>query len=603
MEGWFNLGRQRAFSLFRNGEYAESQQEMLNSVNGINIMLRQVLSLSEKERLAWQVRTLYYSDILEVLDPTNVFDFVLKWKGIVFESLMEDRSIVHATEDDKNGQKILDEIVKLRRQLSIVINSDNVSKNSECEHISHRIEELERSLAKLSTAFKNIRGKTGNITTTQVQLSLPKSTTLIEFIQFNDFKLSRGNQRSYAALLLTNQNAPILCKIPEAEAIDQAVGSGKASIAENNENMLSDSMKILAEKLWSPISKYLPPETKTLAISPDGALNFLSFATLPDADGRFLAEKYAIAYVGSGRDLASPTPKDHIKQIALFANPVFDQGALSSAPNSLAMRSAEMAEFGQIVLPQLPGTEAEGKSLVQEAEKEEWAATAYFGDKATEHQIRSIKNPGILHLATHGFYLNAFTQNDENTRGMKLVGLDQGKPVQNNGKGVDAMRASGIALTGAQATLKAWSQGKAPDPDNDGVLTAEEVAGLDLEGTWLVTLSACESGIGEVKSGEGVFGLRRAFMMAGAQNLLMTLWPVNDTTTADFMKDFYHRALPSGDAPRALAETQRDWLVKLRKEKGLLAAVRDAGPFIMTTMGSLPANATFSVQQKKTFLK
>ena len=252
------------------------------------------------------------------------------------------------------------------------------------------------------------------------------------------------------------------------------------------------------------------------------------------------------------------------------------------------IRSAEMAEFGQITLPQLPGTEVEGKSLVLEAEKQGWAATAYFGDKATEHQIRALKKPGILHLATHGFYLNAFTPSDDNTRGMKLVGLDQNTPVQNNGKGVDPMRASGIALTGAQVTLKAWSEGKAPDPDNDGILTAEEVAGLDLEGTWLVALSACETGVGEIKSGEGVFGLRRAFMMAGAQNLLMTLWPVNDATTADFMKDFYRRALASDDAPRALADTQRDWLVKLRKEKGLLSAVRVAGPVVMATTGKLP---------------
>jgi hypothetical protein len=148
------------------------------------------------------------------------------------------------------------------------------------------------------------------------------------------------------------------------------------------------------------------------------------------------------------------------------------------------------------------------------------------------------------------------------------------------------MRASGVALTGAQATLKAWSEGKVPDPQDDGILTAEEVSGLNLDGTWLVTLSACESGVGEAKSGEGVFGLRRAFMMAGAQNLLMTLWPVNDDTTAKIMADFYKKALANGDAAGSLSEVQRDWLVKLRNEKGLLPAVRDAGPFAMVVMAN-----------------
>ena len=152
------------------------------------------------------------------------------------------------------------------------------------------------------------------------------------------------------------------------------------------------------------------------------------------------------------------------------------------------------------------------------------------------------------------------------------------------------MRRGGLALAGAQNTFQAWGRGEAPQPSNDGVLTAEEAAGLDLQGTWLVTLSACETGVGKSQSGEGVFGLRRAIMMAGAKNLLMTLWPVSDDTTGKIMADFYTKALTSGKAWESLAEVQRDWLVKLRKEKGLQVAVRDAGPFAMAVMVN-PANA------------
>jgi hypothetical protein len=165
---------------------------------------------------------------------------------------------------------------------------------------------------------------------------------------------------------------------------------------------------------------------------------------------------------------------------------------------------------------------------------------------------------------------------------MSVIGIEA---PQINKKGVDPMRASGIALTGAQSTLRSWAERKAPDPETDGVLTAEEVAALDLAGTWLVTLSACESGVGEARSGEGVLGLRRSFMMAGAENLLMTLWPVSDQTTPEIMADFYREALKTGNAPGSLAKVQREWLVKLRKEKGLLAAVHDAGSFVMATIG------------------
>jgi CHAT domain-containing protein len=148
------------------------------------------------------------------------------------------------------------------------------------------------------------------------------------------------------------------------------------------------------------------------------------------------------------------------------------------------------------------------------------------------------------------------------------------------------MHRSGVALAGAQVTLKAWAKGEVPPTNNDGIVTAEEVGGLKLKGTWLVTLSACDTGSGQARAGEGVMGLRRGFIQAGAQNLLMTLWPISDEATVQIMLDFYDRALKSGDAPAALAETQREWLVNLRKETGLLNSVMLAGPFIMSSQGT-----------------
>ena len=140
-------------------------------------------------------------------------------------------------------------------------------------------------------------------------------------------------------------------------------------------------------------------------------------------------------------------------------------------------------------------------------------------------------------------------------------------------------------MAGAQRTLQAWAKGEVPAIENDGVVTAEEVGGLKLDGTWLVVLSACDTGGGEARAGEGVMGLRRGFIQAGAQNLLMTLWPISDETTVQIMLDFYDAALKGGNAPQALADAQRNWLVKLRKERGLLEAVRLAGPFIMSSQG------------------
>ena len=153
------------------------------------------------------------------------------------------------------------------------------------------------------------------------------------------------------------------------------------------------------------------------------------------------------------------------------------------------------------------------------------------------------------------------------------------------GKLVNPMHRSGLALAGAQTTLEAWSRGEVPPIENNGIVTAEEVGGLKLDRTWLVVLSACETGSGEARAGEGVMGLRRGFIQVGAQNLLMTLWPISDETTVQIMLDFYDAAFKSGNAPQALADVSRDSLVKLRKERGLLDAVRLAGPFIMSSQG------------------
>ena len=149
------------------------------------------------------------------------------------------------------------------------------------------------------------------------------------------------------------------------------------------------------------------------------------------------------------------------------------------------------------------------------------------------------------------------------------------------------MHRSGIALARAQSTLDAWKRGEIPPTDQDGIISAEEVGSLDLNGTWLVALSACDTGMGKLRAGEGVMGLRRGFIQAGAQNLLMTLWPVLDRATSEFMLDFYSSVQKSGNPPEALASVQRNWLVSLRKKQSALVAVVVAGPFILSFQGPL----------------
>jgi CHAT domain-containing protein len=234
----------------------------------------------------------------------------------------------------------------------------------------------------------------------------------------------------------------------------------------------------------------------------------------------------------------------------------------------VALRSVEMRDLQSISLPPLPGTAAEAAALAKRFGN---SAKVFLGPNATKAKLRQVNSPHILHLATHGFFLPEIELGKPNT----VPGREEEIP---KGKLVNPMHSSGLALAGAQTTLEAWSRGETPPIENNGIVTAEEVGGLKLDGTWLVVLSACETGSGEAKAGEGVMGLRRGFVQAGAQNLLMTLWPISDETTVQIMLGFYDMAEKTKNAPQALAEVQRDWLVKLRKEHGFLDAVRLAGP-------------------------
>lgn len=233
--------------------------------------------------------------------------------------------------------------------------------------------------------------------------------------------------------------------------------------------------------------------------------------------------------------------------------------------------------------------------LAARSKQWKWPSNCFLAADATEAELRKLRSPHILHLATHGFVLDA--QKEDQTQ----VGLTSSFETKKTRYFENPMHRSGLALAGAQTTIDAWQRRDTPPAENDGIVTAEEVdtpptendgivtaeeaSALKLEGTWLVTLSACNTGGGEAKSGEGVLGLRRGFIQAGAKNLLMTLWKISDKDTVDIMAEFYDAAHRTGNPAQALADVQRDRLVKLRKTDGLVTAVNLAGPFILNSQG------------------
>jgi tetratricopeptide (TPR) repeat protein/CHAT domain-containing protein len=552
--------------------------------------LSDILSFtSEQQRLEFQKIAHPYDLAGTLGNGSSLAQTVLRQKGVVLDSLLEDRLVAEASGDPKQ-RVIVDELRSAKQRLNklqLEVPRDlseqaRQQRDAEKGKLSTEVEQLEAGLARQVAGLGRAR-RALSVTVEQVQAVLPKQAALIELLHYSHYLGKRKSEPRYGAIVIGASGKPTWVPVGNAAEIEKNVALYQKSVrGKTDEATLSSVLKALNNQVWAPIEKALPADTTTVIVSPDTELSFVSFATLLTADGRFVGEKYSVRYVASGRDLLRETkptagPKTTMR---VFANPDF--GGIAAAQhvdqkNVVALRSVEMRDLQGISLPSLPGTEKEAAELEARAKKSNLQPQTYLGPKATKAELRKVNSPRILHLATHGFFLPEIDLGTPKSAG--------GAAEIPKGKLVNPMHRSGLALAGAQRTLQAWAKGEVPPIENDGIVTAEDVGGLKLDSTWLVVLSACDTGGGEARAGEDVMGLRRGFVQAGAQNLLMTLWPISDETTVHIMLDFYDAAFKSSNAPQALADTQRDWLVKLRKQRGLLEAVRLAGPFIMSSQG------------------
>ena len=538
--------------------------------------LSNILSFtSEQQRLTFQSSsTDHYTLFATLGSAAELAQTILRQKGVVLDSLLEDRLVAEASSDPKQRETIqqLRTAKQLLMQLVLEVPQDlseaaRKRRAAEKEKLSTEVEQLEAGLARQVAGLGKAR-RALSVTVAQVQSVLPKQAVLIELLRYHHYLGKEKFEKRYGAVVISGSGEPKWVPLGVAAEIERDVKLYQKSVrGKTDEEALGNVLKSLEERVWVPIEKALPAETKTVIISPDGELSFVSFATLLTPDNRFLSEKYSLSYVASGRDLLRESRPSDNPMTVVFANPDFGSQAITQASGTGDLQS--------IRLKPLPGTADEAAALEKRTGK---TVKVFLGPDATEAELRQVNSPRILHLATHGFFL------PEVELGKQTNPLQQPSEIPKT-KLENPMHRSGLALAGAQSTLKAWGGGEVPPVENDGIVTAEEVGGLKLNGTWLVVLSACDTGSGEARAGEGVMGLRRGFIQAGGQNLLMTLWPISDKATVQIMLDFYEAADKTHNAPEALAEVQRTWLVKLRKQLGLRAAVKLTGPFIMSSQG------------------
>lgn len=407
-----------------------------------------------------------------------------------------------------------------------------------------------------------------------VAARLAEGAALVELVRFRevDFAASTAASRPryhparYLAFVLLSKRGDGVAMIDlgDADRIDRLVarltaaltrgadGSGGRELDAEPEDgapeRAAEIARAIRETVFDPLLPALA-DCRTLVVSPDGDLARLSFDVLPGAESGYLIDEYRIRYVTSGRDLLrAGRPSVRRSDPVVIADPDFDARA-AAGPSEPVSESPipEPPYRGALRLKnvrfrRLEGMRAEGEAVARLLNVEPW-----LGEDAREGRLKKVESPEILHLATHGF----FFETDDWESSPFAWGVADRQEIHWVPDYTHLL--SGLALAG----INSWLDGEAPpEPEEDGLLNAMDVAALDLLDTELVVLSACETGLGKVHVGEGVLGLRRAFVTAGARTLVVSLWKVPDEPTRELMEGFYHRLLAGEDRAEALREAK-----------------------------------------------
>jgi CHAT domain-containing protein len=530
---------------------------------------------SEQQRMRFATQQQPFDFVASMEDPLAVAEMSFFSKGAVLESLMTQKKVVSQTVDvDLKNQ--MEMIQKLKSQLQ--------GQGESQANALQKLGEKERTLAEnVRRSFKesDILEILKSSDFRAIPKSIPSESAFIDYIQFSEFDSLGKGPRRYAAIVINDKGKLTFQKLAPVSEVDSLISKFRNAVAlapsSENDKKLDSICSDLHNLLIAPINSQLKG-AKNIIICPDGSLNFVPFGAFIDKNNQFLLQNMAVRYVASGRDLLRSISNNPAKEMLVLANPDFN-GSNPPAPETF--------------LP-LPGTKREADAISTAMRDSGFNVQNLEQTQATEGQLKAAKSPRILHIATHGFNLSSThgSESDPSKRGMKIkaasseqLSTDSVSILPNE---PNPMFRTGLALSKANDTFSAWVSGKQPPSDNDGILQAGEVPTIDLSGTWIVVLSACQTGEGEAMGGEGVFGLKRGFLQAGANNLLMTLWPIADKETSEMMTDFYKKiADGSTDPGRSLSEIQKDWITRLRSEHGTTFAINRAAPFILTAQGKI----------------
>jgi CHAT domain-containing protein len=490
----------------------------------------------------------------QALDVAPIFDSLVQSRAVVLDELAA-RSRSTVSPDPELASLNASLLAARQRFANLMLRSlqegESVSR-VRLDDASREKERAERALAERSVVVQAelARARAG---LADVRTALPPQSALVSFVRYDRTVVSQSPTAralrlvpSYLAFVMRSDSSAVAA-VPLGSAIsleatvkawreEAARGASVFGVAPKDAEAAYRTVGTrLRQRVWDPVTAHLAGVSHVFVV-PDGALNFVSLAALPSAGGGYLGERpQTLHYVSTERDIVAPATASPSHGLLAVGGPAFGRVAApqSSASGPRTSSAAPACEdLRSMRFDALPESANEVAQIARIwSSSEPGAPTVLTGRTATEDAVkRAVIDRQVVHLATHGFFLGSnCTPSPRDARSSE-----------------NPLLLSGLAFAGANNRTTAGTS------QDDGILTAEEVAGLNLQSTEWAVLSACDTGLGEIKTGEGVFGLRRAFQIAGARTVIMSLWSIDDEATQAWMRALYQarfsRHLSTADA-------------------------------------------------------
>ncbi|MEZ4938507.1 MAG: CHAT domain-containing tetratricopeptide repeat protein [Crocinitomicaceae bacterium] len=497
-------------------------------------------------------RTMIFYSFANVYKDKNpeivdfVYDNVLFNKGLLLKSSTAMRNLILNSSDSTMIEEY-NSWLELKKELDELYSIPAKFRKQNVQLLETKADSLETTLVRKSSDFSAFQ-KTLKSDWKEVKSNLKANEAAIEFVQFRAFDGQYKNEFNdkiiYCALILTSKSkhpemVPLFYE-EELLKIMDVFGGNNLKYVEELYGTNSSPKKELYDIIWKPLENYLN-DINTIYYSPDGLLHKVSFSGIRNDQNLLLSSKYEMHRKGSTAGINhSELILNKGSNITIFGGINYDTGGDEHR-----------------VWSYLDGTKVESEKIEKLLRKKKFNVNLFKEFGATEDQFKkTASNSDIIHIATHGFFYpdpkKVMDQLEVTQDEIAFRGGGRGLAMNSYVKNENPMMRSGLVLANAN---KVWNQEKMEG--EDGVLTALEVAHIDLRKTKLAVMSACETGLGDIHGSEGVYGLQRAFKMAGCQNIIMSLWQVPDKETSEFMSHFYEELTKGISISGAFVNTQR----------------------------------------------